>query len=294
MADAVAVGELQLGDHACLTFSDPQERLDILAAFVRAGLRNGQKVLCWTDTVSPERLNAELAERSVRSQAAVRRGQLRIHTTEEALLSGTAADATDAHAMVKVLADQLDRAGRQGYPGLRVTADMCWATRPVAAPEELLTFELEAAGLFADGRLSVICQYDRGRFDAVTLAFAARAHPRTVAAAAYHDDPLLRICRQYSPPGVRVAGELDFRHLDQLDRALAESARLDRRMHVNLVGLDYIDAACASAIVRAARALPASRRMTVTCRDLVHTMLGLVGAGSAAQLLVRRVDDRPS
>jgi anti-anti-sigma regulatory factor len=148
------------------------------------------------------------------------------------------------------------------------------------------------ADLFADGRLCLICQYDRDRFDQVTLAFAAKAHPKTVAAQVYYEHPLLRICRQYSPPGVRVAGELDYRHRDVLDQALAESMRLDRHMHVNLAGLDYIDGACAAAIVAAALRLPKTRRMTVTCRPLVATVLELVGANRIPGLRVRQPHGR--
>jgi hypothetical protein len=60
MADTATVDRLDAGDHACLTFSDPEERLDLVAAFVRAGLRRGQKVVCWTDSVSPEDLVGEI------------------------------------------------------------------------------------------------------------------------------------------------------------------------------------------------------------------------------------------
>jgi anti-anti-sigma factor len=290
MADAVTVNELAVDDHACLTFSDPEERLDLLAAFVRDGLRLGQKVLCWTDSVAPERLATELVRRSVRTGAALRRGQLTIAAIDQSLVAGHPAT---AQSMVGVLGAELERAGREGYPGLRVTADMCWATRPLGAPEELLAFETEVAELFADGRLCVICQYDRDRFDAVTLAFAAKAHPKTVAALAYYDDAVLRICRQYSPPGVRVAGELDYRHLDELNRALAESMRLDRHMQVNLSGLGYIDAACAAVIVQTALKLPRSRRMTVVCDGLVYTVLDLVEATKVDQLRVQRAHVQP-
>jgi hypothetical protein len=43
-----------------------------------------------------------------------------------------------------------------------VTADMCWATLPLAAAKELLAFDTEVAGPFADGQLCLICQYDLG------------------------------------------------------------------------------------------------------------------------------------
>jgi ABC-type transporter Mla MlaB component len=290
MADAATVDQLGPGDHACLTFSDEEERLDLLAAFVRDGLRRGQRVLCWTDTLSPQRLARELTARSVRGGAATRRGQLTIAPTEPALRSG---DRVTGPQMVAALADELDRASRQGYTGLRVTADMCWATRPSAAAEQLFAFEADVSALFADGRLCVICEYDRDRFDAVTLAFAASAHAKAVAAQVYHETALLRICRQYSPPGIRVGGELDYRHQHVLEQALAESRRLDRHPYVNLTGLDYIDAACAATLVQTAIRLASSRRMTVTCRALVAKMLDLVSAGTVPQLRVLQVDDQP-
>jgi len=291
MANAATVDQVGPGDHGCLTFSDPDERLDLVAAFVRDGLRHRQRVLCWTDSLEPDRLATELARRSVRGGAAMRRGQLSIASATESLLGRP--DGGGAPRMVQVLANELDRTSREGFAGLRVTADMCWATRPSSAAEQLVAFETQVAELFVDGRLCLICQYDRDRFDAVTLAFTATAHTKTVAAQVYHESALLRICRQYSPPGVRIAGELDYRQQDVLEQSLAESRRLDRHMHVNLAGLQYIDAACAATIVGTADRLPASRRMSLTCRSVVATVLDLVGARNAPRLRVLQANDQP-
>jgi ABC-type transporter Mla MlaB component len=288
MSVAVGPAQVGLGDHACVTFSDADERLDLVAAFVRGGLRAGQRVLCWTGEVSPERLTVELSARQVRGRAATRRGQLRIEPTDTALLRGEASAAV----MVAAIADEVAAAAREGYPGLRLTLDMCWATRSFAA-EQLPAFEAEVASLFSGGRLAVICQYDRQRFDAVTLALATTAHPKTVAAQVYLDSPLLRICRQYSPPGVRVAGELDYRDQAVLEQALAESCRLDRHITVNLSGLAYIDATCAATIVQTALRLPASRRMTVWCRGVPAKMIDLVGARDVPRLRVVAAHDQP-
>jgi hypothetical protein len=290
MADASTVDRLDAGDHACLTFSDSDERLDLLAAFVRNGVRRGDKVMCWTDSIDPSRLAAELAARAVRPRSALRRGQLSIAAVATTLLGR---NPVNAAAMIDALAIRKEQAARDGYRGLRVVVDMGWATRPVAAGDELIAFETAVGALFGDRRLAMMCQYDRDRFDAVTLAFAAKAHTRTVVAVVYHDDVVLRICRQYSPPGVRVAGELDYRRRDALERALAESLRLDRQLHLNLTRLDYIDGACAATIVQTALALPASRRMTAMCRPLVATVLDLVGAGSAPRLRIRSADHLP-
>jgi ABC-type transporter Mla MlaB component len=290
MENARSVEELAPGDHACLTFSDPDERLDILAAFVRAGLDQGHKVLCFTDSVAPDQLPDELEVRSIAAVEAIRRGQLSVRGSDRSWLAG---GGPSARRMVDLLARQLDLAAREGYPVLRMTADMCWASRPVAAIDQLLAFESEVGGLFADGRLAAICQYDRDSFDAVTLAIAAAAHTRAVAAAVYHEDPIVRICRQHSPPGVRVAGELDFTRAEPLTQALAESLRLDHDIQVNLVQLRYIDAACVSIILQTARSLPAGRRLTVTCHGLVQEMFLMVDTGDVPALRVQTAHARP-
>jgi anti-anti-sigma factor len=278
-----SVDELETGDHACVTFTDPEERLDVVAAFVGTGLRVGHKVLCLTEAIAPDRLGQEFAERAVPVPEALASGQLTILTSEQSWLGN---GAPTAATMIDVLAGQLRSAAGEGYPGLRVSADMVWATRPFASVEQLLVFESEMAELMTDGRLTVICQYDRDSFDGVTLAQAVELHPRTVAAAVYHDDPLLRVCRQYSPPGVRLAGEIDMEHTDALAQALTEALRLDHDVHVNLAALRFIDAGSASTIVRAALSLPPGRTMLVTCQPTVGQLLALTGAHDAPQLRV--------
>jgi anti-anti-sigma factor len=282
MTEAVKTDRVVAGDHACLTFTDNEERLDLVAAFVRDGLRAGLKVVCWTDAISPEGLAGQLATRSVQPRSALRRGQLTIRPANET----SSESSINAGEMIESLAAEIHAAGREGYGGVRVTVDMGWATGPAAAPDELTIFEDQVGRLFPDGQLCVICQYDRDRFDAVTLAFAAKVHPKTVAALVYYEHPLLRICRQYSPPGIRVSGQLDFRHRDEFAQALSESMRLDRHLRVNLSGLEYMDGSCAALILATASRLPASRRMTVTCRRSVAKVLSVVEAHELPRLRV--------
>jgi anti-anti-sigma factor len=287
MAEATAVDVGSAREHACLTFTDPEERLDLVARFVREGLRRRDKIICWSDDLAPETLAKEFAARAVRPGSALRRGQLRIAAGSESPL---VREPAGAQAMIQMLAGEVSQAEREGYHGLRVTMDMGCVTRPAARADQLVGFETDVAALCAQGRLCMFCQYDRDRFDAVTLAFAAQAHPVTVAAQVYHESPLLRICRQYSPPGVRLAGEIDYRHAELFEQALGESIRLDRHPRVNLTALDYIDAATAAVLVRAALRLPGTRLMHVSCRRLVATMVDMVGGRKATQLRVHRAD----
>ena len=145
-------------------------------------------------------------------------GQMTAAGWEGRLLSGQAFRADAAVGWLAGRAAVLP--GRQGFPGLRVALDMSWALRPVAGIEELPAFEEGIAAALDGSTAAVLCQYDRERFDPVTLASVAGFHTRAVAAATYYADALLRICRQYAPPGIRIAGELDF----QADRAAGPGA----------------------------------------------------------------------
>jgi len=281
MVATTPVDRLTPGDHACLTFSDPEERLDILAAFVAAGQHRGDKVICFTETLGADELRADLLDRGLEAGA-----ELSVVRSDRLWGGGAGPDAAT---MVELLAGELAGARREGYAGLRITADMCWAARPQANAEQLLVFESEVGRLFADGGLTAICEYDRESFDPVTLGYASRVHPRTVAAAVYHEDPVLRICRQHVPPGVRVAGELDYARAGALSDALAEAVRLDRDVHLNLNHLRFIDGGAATVILRTAANLPDQRRMIVICGEPVERTLTAAGAAGipALRMLVR-------
>lgn len=290
MSTLTPVDELEPGDHACLTFSDREERLDIVSAFVRGGLDEDQQVVCLTEALTPERLSAELADRGVPVVGPLRRGQLVLRSSDESWLAG---GGFVVARMIDFLGQQIELARRQSFAGLRMTADMEWATRPVTGVEQLVVFESTMNELFAHERVTAICQYDRERFDTVTLASATEVHPRAVTATVYFEDPLLRVSRQHSPPGLRAAGEIDYTRADALAQALAEAVRVDQDIHVNLTQLSFVDVASAGTVIQAALGMGQGRRMTVTCGHLVHKVLDLVGAADVPHLRVVVTDADP-
>jgi anti-sigma regulatory factor (Ser/Thr protein kinase) len=96
---------------------------------------------------------------------------------------------------------------------------------------------------------------------------------------------VLRICRQYVPPGVRLAGELDYEAGEELSVALAEALRLDGDITVNMTALTMIDAACTRMILDAARSLPPGRVMMLRCSCRPES-----GSPSSAQPGLRRCE----
>jgi anti-anti-sigma regulatory factor len=259
-------------DHACLTFGEREELFDLTSAYIRDGLTDGLKVL-WLSGATTQAV-AELARRGITAEPAMAAGQMAAESWEGSLLSGRTF--TIDHAM-KWLNGQMTACRDEGFPGLRVAMDMSWALQPVTGIEQLPQFEESIAAAMAGPTVSVLCQYDRERFDAVTLASIAAFHTCSVAAATYHADAVLRICRQYAPAGIRVAGEIDYQAEEPLALALSEAIRLDGDITINLAHLRFIDAPCTRMIVDALRSLDGSRQAVLQCPPGIATRFSLLG-----------------
>jgi len=288
MSGASSVEQLRPGDHACLTFSDPEERLDIVAAFVRDGLRAGEKVICLTEAVAETVLSEELTRRGLGVSSATSSGRLQVAGCGPFFVpQGT----FDAKRTIRSLQDEIVQARREGFQGLRVTSDMCWALRPVSGLADLMAYESQFTSMLAAENATAVCQYDRQCFDTVTIATAVDAHGLTVAAVTYHDDALLRICRQYVPPGVRVAGEIDYRAVEPLSRSLSEALAIDDHIDVNLTQLRFIDGAAAGVLAQAALGLTGPQRMTIRCQRMAYHVLDALGVRQIGGVTMVAVDD---
>ena len=282
------ITDLTVNDHACLTFGESEEQLDLTAAFVRDGLSIGLKVV-WLSDAAPAQAVSELGRRGIAVESAVAAGQMTAAVCEGRLLSGQAFTAD--HAM-GWLSGEMAACRQEGFPGLRVAVDMSWALRPVTGVEQLPDFEEGVAAALAGTTMSVLCQYDRERFDPVTLASVAAFHTRSVAAATYYQDAVLRICRQYAPPGIRLAGEIDFQAEEPLALALAEAIRLDGDITVNMADLAFIDASCVRMIVDATRGLAVSRKVALQCHAPIAARFVLFGAADVPGVSVVTVHER--
>ena len=282
------ITELAVDDHACLTFGEEEELLDLTAAFVRDGLAAGLKVV-WLSDAAPQLAAGELARRGVAVQSAMARGQMTAAGSEGRLLAG---QAFRADAAVGWLTRQIALASEAGFAGLRVAVDMGWALRPVTGVEELPRFEEGIATVLGGGTASVLCQYDRGRFDPVTLASVAAFHTCSVAAATYYADAVLRICRQYAPAGIRIAGEIDYQAEEPLALALAEAVRLEGDVTFNMAGLAFADALCTAMIADAARTVSASRQVVLCCQSGVAAGFARLGVVGLPRVSLVTADDR--
>ena len=282
------ITELAVNDHACLTFGEPDELLDLTSAFVRDGLSGGVKVI-WVSDSGPQQAVTELARRGIAVERALAAGQMAALACENYLLAGQSFAAGQA---MSWLNEQMAASRCEGFSGLRVALDMSWALRPISGVEQLPDFEENVGKVLTDSAVSVLCQYDRERFDPVTLASVNAMHSKSVAAATYYADAVLRICRQYAPPGIRLAGEIDYHAEEPLSLALAEALRLDGDITVNMSALSFIDVSCMRMIINLAKSLPVARKVIVECQPGVAGRFAALGVTSVGSISLDVVDDR--
>jgi hypothetical protein len=132
----------------------------------------------------------------------------------------------------------------EGFTGLWVSVDMSWA-RDVD-PAALTAFEADAHPLFADGRLTALCQYDTGIFPPGQIAAAGRAHPCDA-----HSPTALR--RLHDCAALRLTGETDL-HNRAAFAALVESLGPDD--HIDISAMTFLDVAALTQLAHAVQRFP--------------------------------------
>lgn len=284
MAHPDTADRLQLGDHVCWTFDRDEDRLAGTAAVVDAGVRRNEKVLYLTESLLPAALLAGLEARGGRVGDASGRGQLVIGHARDTYLPG---GRFDPDTTIRVLDRHIDRALDEGWAGLRVIADMAWASRADVRDDHLSHFETAASRLFTGRRAMAVCQYDQRLFSAAELRRASAAHPAPPGVeGGVVWAPLLRMERTRA--GLTLAGEADMSNRGALAAVLSEFIADHRGTGpavVDLSGLTFADAAAVGLLITAAQNVPQGVRM-VGCHPTVARMLALLGAGDVPGLTV--------
>ena len=103
---------------------------------------------------------------------------------------------------------------------------------------------------------------------------------------------MLRICRQYAPPGIRIAGEIDYKAEEPLALALAEAIRFEGDVTVNMSEMRFIDASCIRLISDAARSLAQTRRVILQCPSWIAGRFALYGVAEIPGISLVRADER--
>jgi hypothetical protein len=258
------VAALRPGDHVCAVVGGSSQRRAVLRGFVRDGIRDGHRVLCFV-----------AAEPRGLTLAPGRPGQVRVVVRDRGEVT--------YRRQLELLRHEIGQADREGYAGLRGAGDMAWVLRGGRAmsdtdTRDLLDFEAAVTPLIGRGAAIGLCLYDRRHFPAPAVRAVGTVHTGT---APVEQGALLRFL--FTPSGVALSGQVDESNLGAL-RAVLDELPSSRRTVVDAGDLRFLSAGAAAVLLQsAARA----RDLRVICERPVARTLTAAGAASVAGLTVQ-------
>lgn len=291
----VPVERLRRGDHACMDFTDVEARWEVLTSYTRSGMARGEKVMLVLDPndLSDDDAVARVDGGDGQAEAARQSGQLVVDRNTSVYLPDGRFDRDRQFHRYSAAGE---RAQQEGFPALRLGADMTWASRAGVDDDTMVDYESFIEPLFepllVDPRFVAICWYDRRHFSDYLVAAMRRVHPLQV---------LERLDALDVTPvgdGLRIAGSAEPATRQEFTDTLRE-ALLQRsgsgpvRFELDLTDVCYMEAHCAWQLVDFAAALPENSRVVVRCGSMLEMVLQGLGADNIPQLelSVEDIDD---
>jgi anti-anti-sigma regulatory factor len=240
------------GTHLCSLYRDDAELSRVAEAFVAAGLSAGDRVLYIASGRQLPAVRESLSAANIRVRVAVASNQLLLASFREMYGTGQDLDLAEIERGFRAAGGQ---AQADGFPALRVAAEMGDFARFLGSVDEVVAWERMANQLQGDEGISSVCQYDRRQL-ADTEAERIRAEQAGTAPdsampplASYH-----ALC---TGRGLRVSGELDYASHREFGRVLQARLAASPRVELDLQDLVFADLSIAYELRRAAEKLPA-------------------------------------
>jgi hypothetical protein len=171
----------------CGLFFGTDERDEVLQAYLRAGLRAGDKCLCFIDGVEEAQVRAGIgaAADGESTDLEVRR------SSEVYLRSG----AFCAEQMISLLDETMNAVTQDGgYRFVRAAGDMTWALAGPPGVDQLFDYESDINDFAPRYPQTLLCMYDLERFGGDILLDLLKTHPKLLLGGMVLDNP------HYLPP----------------------------------------------------------------------------------------------
>lgn len=251
------LGWLEPGTHLCAFPRTERQSTRIAATFVDQGLSAGDQLLY---VANDEQAGAllEMLPAHVQAREAVSSGQLQVmsfaeaYGTERPTDLGTIADGFRAAA---------EDSRKQGFPALRVAAQMDQLAPLLGSPEDVIEWERMSTGLQHELGVSSVCLYSRSEIDDEHAARLAAEHAGLSPELA--ETPLASFLAVDDPWGLRVSGEVDISNGELLQRLLLSRAAVLPTLHLDLAGLTFADVGTLSRLRTVAAGLPEAGTLTL-------------------------------
>lgn len=236
MTDGHTSARLESGDHVCFVFNSEEHRRSGVLQWAREGLAAGERVVSVESRrpngagANPGSLLTLLAQDGVDCARHLANGQLKVMTPTETYSTHGRIDLPATFAAHRIFIEQTLA---QGYPGVRMTADVTLALDVLGTVDLLIDSEHRFDRLCQDFKLSGLCQYNSSHFVDETLTTIAEVHQGGIV------DPQVHVAR--SGGVVRLIGEIDCSNAHLL-AGLLRGCDFEEPLVVDAAQLHFIDA----------------------------------------------------
>jgi len=271
---APTLGSLEPGTHLCAFHQDQGQLTRIAATFIGQGLAAGDRLLYVTTDEQAEAVLQALPAH-VLPRDALAAGQLVVSSFADAYGPrplddlGTAADGFRSAA---------EESRKQGFPGLRVAAQMEALAPLFGSAEDVIRWERMATGCKREIGVSSVCLYDADSLDDELAALLVDEHAGV--APEVDETPLASFLAVHEPWGLRILGEVDISNRDILHRTLLSRAAVQPQMHLDLEGLRFADVGTIARLRAVAASLPDGGWLTLHhVSAAIQRLLSISGLG---------------
>jgi DNA-binding winged helix-turn-helix (wHTH) protein len=192
--------------HAGHIYESREEQLDVTAAFFRAGLDERLRCVYVHDQTDDAAALQGLVQAGLDVSDAVRSTALEL--ADRRLLPSRPGE-MEVEGLLAFMRDRVQDATAAGYSGVRGVGDMAWTIPADPLHERLTRYESMVTGAVSSLSASVLCQYDRRRFEDGALFDVLCTHPWLVIAGTVCQNPY------YVPQGTFEARERGALDLDE-------------------------------------------------------------------------------
>ena len=172
---------VDIGAHVAHFFQGDQERVNILAPYLQAGLESGDQCVLVAEASASPVISDSLKESGV-EEAALASGQL--------LVSEGGSSMDEMSSLFDAVISKSKNAGREV---IRIGGDMTWALGKLPTAEKLLEWEAfydKYVGPRAN--FVALCQYDQSRFGGSAIMWALQTHPLSIIGNIVQENPFYR------------------------------------------------------------------------------------------------------
>jgi hypothetical protein len=174
----------------------PEERDEILLSYLRAGLRDGDKVVCIVDSSTGDLLASIGDELEVGGY--VESNQLEVHTSEETYLHVAP---FSPEAMIDFWDSKVGPAIKGGSFGFaRATGEVPWDVRNQPLRSDFFRYEAALNGYAPRYPQTLLCLYDLSRFGGGFLVDILRTHPKLLMGGLILENPHFRPAGDFVAP----------------------------------------------------------------------------------------------